>query len=347
MLYEKVVFPLVDRFTKEDPELAHELALWLLRTVERVPPLVRLLEQHAHPKSAIPICALGANFPHQVGLAAGFVKNGEPILTILRALGFGFVEIGTVLPSRQTGSPRPRLARLPGNGALINWLGFPSQGVSVVARNLAGYAALPLPLGINIGPLAEHANNVEAVEQDCSAVIEQLLPWATYFVLNLSSPNTPGLRALQHEEHLAYLVPRLIATIHRGSRENAIPAVPLLIKLSPDLETPDQLVHLVAEALEHGAAGIIATNTTVRFSVRGQHGERFDKGGLSGKPLRSLMLDTVRIVRTHFPRSVIIASGGISTAEDVRAACDHGADLCQVYTAWVYRGPFLLRHLAG
>ncbi len=330
-LYQRLVRPLLFRL---DAETAHHLALRSLALIGRIKPLRQALTSfQPHAKSTK---LFGLNFPNPIGLAAGFDKNGIA-LPAWGALGFGFIEIGTVTAHPQPGNPRPRIFRLPEQQALINRLGFNNDGADAIGdrlRKLRLTSRWPrVPVGINLGkskitPLAE-------APDDYAYSFRRLAKLADYIVLNVSSPNTPGLRSLQETDALAQL-------LHRLREENRSVKKPILLKIAPDL-LPADLEQIVGTSEEAGIAGLIATNTTI------DHGSvptALDQtGGLSGRPLHEKSTAIVRALRalTKLP---IIASGGITDAESAREKIEAGADLLQVYTGFIYRGPSLLREIA-
>lgn len=251
-------------------------------------------------------------------------------------LGFSFVEVGTVTPLPQPGNEKPRLFRLPEDSALINRLGFNSGGVDVVERNLGalfdGAAPGAPPVAVNVGKNRD--TPPESALQDYLSVWRRLARFAAYGVVNVSSPNTPGLRALQTPAFVRDVVAALLETV---------PEKPLLVKLSPD-EPDDALVELTGEAVAAGAAGVVLTNTTVkREGIRSRQAS--EQGGLSGAPLRARATDAVRVVRHAYQDAFIIGVGGIFTGADLLERLAAGADLCQTYTAFVYRGPSVVARI--
>ena len=319
-----------------EPERAHHFALNCLRRAPQIPGALALLRSFAPPPQ--PRTLFGLTFPNPIGLAAGFDKNGVAI-PAWEALGFGFVEIGTVTAQPQPGNPTPRIFRYPQQSALINRLGFNNEGADVVAARLQKLRKSSLrpsiPIGVNLGkskvtPLAE-------ASADYLYSFRQLHPVADYIVLNVSSPNTPGLRTLQ--EHAA-----LVALLHVITDENArlSPPKPILLKIAPDL-SDESLGEIVAAAEEFGLAGLIATNTTLDHSAISPADD--EAGGLSGAPLRERSTAIVRFLRNR-TRLPVIASGGVVDSESGREKIAAGAQLLQVYTGLVYRGPSLIAELA-
>ena len=317
------------------PESAHALALNVLKLTASLP---------AQPPGGPPTETLGLRFPNRVGVAAGLDKDAVAVPGLAR-LGFGFVEVGTVTPRPQTGNPKPRLFRLHEDRALVNRMGFNSAGVAALAANLQrARPCVDVPIGVNIGknrdtPLAESANDY----QQCLAAVHEV---ADYIVVNLSSPNTPGLRDLQAPSAARSLLEGLVALRDRLAAESTTKP-PLLAKVAPDLP-PQELEATASAALEAGAAGIVAVNTTTARpeSLRSRHAA--EVGGLSGQPLFQGALAAVRRLRHCIGDGPgLIAVGGIGGGDDARAMIDAGADLVQVYTALVYEGPAFARTLAA
>lgn len=324
--------------TRIDPETAHHLGF---RGVRVAAPALRALGRPGEP-----VEALGLRFPNVLGLAAGFDKNAVGI-DALAALGFGHVEIGTVTGEAQPGNPRPRLFRLPADRAVVNRMGFNNDGAETVAQRLSARGRRgDTVLGVNIGKTKVVPDDDQAaVEADYEKSARLLTPHADYLVVNVSSPNTPGLRNLQSVEKLEPLLQRV-----RRTADEACPQrrVPLLVKIAPDLADEDVLA--VADlALAIGLDGIIATNTTIsRAGLRTDAAEveRIGAGGLSGRPLTARALDVTRMLRQRVgPDLTLIGVGGITTVDDARARLDAGADLLQGYTAFIYQGPLWPRRI--
>ena len=330
-LYERVVRPLLFSLS---PEAAHNVALRNLRLAASSPALLRLLE--AFRPAPDPRSVFGLTFPNPIGLAAGFDKNGVA-LPAWAAMGFGFIEIGTVTALAQPGNPKPRIFRYPEHRALINRLGFNNDGAEVVARRLRALRESgrwpAVPVGVNIGK--SKAAPLEHAVDDYLSSFRLLAPQADYVVLNVSSPNTPGLRSLQGQDQLDQLL-RAVAA------ENASVGRPVLVKIAPDLSLAE-LGEAIDVAERNNIAGIIATNTTLDHSAIPP--DRDQTGGLSGGPLRTKATEFVRTI-TARSRLPVIASGGILDAESAREKFAAGASLIQVYTGFVYRGPALLRAIA-
>ncbi|PAU64066.1 dihydroorotate dehydrogenase (quinone) [Pseudomonas sp. PIC25] len=323
-----------DLLFKLSPETSHELSIDLIGAGGRLG-LNRLLSK---PVPSLPVRVMGLEFPNPVGLAAGLDKNGDAIDGFAQ-LGFGFIEIGTVTPRPQPGNPKPRLFRLPEAEAIINRMGFNNQGVDhLLARvKAAKYKGV---LGINIGKNFD--TPVERAVDDYLLCLDKVYPHASYVTVNVSSPNTPGLRSLQFGESLKQLLEALrqrqedLAQLH-GRR------VPLAIKIAPDMS--DEETVQVAEALrDAGMDAVIATNTTLgREGVQGMlHAD--EAGGLSGAPVRDKSTHTVRVLADALGgRLPIIAVGGITEGRHAAEKIAAGASLVQVYSGFIYKGPALIR----
>ena len=296
-----------------------------------------------HPPG-FPIRVLGLNFPNRIGLAAGFDKNAQA-WPAAAALGFGHVEIGTVTARPQPGNPAPRMFRYPARQAAINRMGFNNQGAARVAARLSrqdGPGRRRIPLGINLGK--SKAADIDSATQDYLASFGHLADFADYLVLNVSSPNTPGLRALQDEERLRELLGAIGAANRSRADQPGRAHVPVLLKIAPDL-SEGQVDTVLAVIDEFRLDGIIATNTTI--SRPEGWPAPAEAGGLSGAPVREMSTVVIRrIAKVTGGKLPIIGVGGIFTPDDVREKLDAGASLVQVYTALIYKGPFLARDLA-
>ena len=331
--YERLVRPLLFSM---DAEKAHHLAMQCLRRAPQIPGAFPFLRAFAPPAQAVNVC--GLTFRNPIGLAAGFDKNGVAI-PAWEAMGFGFVEIGTVTAQPQPGNPAPRIFRYPGQRALINRLGFNNEGAATIADRLQKLRASPvapsIPIGVNLGK--SKMTPLEEAPADYLHSFRQLHSVADYIVLNVSSPNTPGLRGLQENAALVVLLRTLTDENGRLSRPK-----PIFLKIAPDL--PEQsLADIVGAAEEFGLAGLIATNTTLDHSSIPSSLDQ--TGGLSGAPLRERATAVVRFLRsrTDLP---LIASGGVVDAPSGREKIAAGANLLQVYTGLIYRGPGLISELA-
>ena len=317
-----------------DAERAHGIGLASLEAAYRsgLNPLI------AKPPKPLPTKAFGLTFPNPVGLAAGLDKNGAHIDALL-ALGFGFVEVGTVTPRPQPGNPKPRMFRLPQQEAVINRLGFNNEGVDALVRNVGKARRTGGLLGINIGKNKDTPN--ESAEDDYLHCLRKVYGLADYITVNISSPNTAGLRELQEEQALRRLVSMLrdeqeALASHHGRR------VPMLVKIAPDLSEND--IDAAGRVLgDLGVDGVIATNTTIgREGVEGaRHAD--EVGGLSGAPLLSRSTAVLRMLRTRLPESIpLVGVGGILHGADAATKQAAGATLMQVYTGLIYRGPALI-----
>jgi dihydroorotate dehydrogenase len=311
------------------PEQAHALgmsALRLLGAVRSAPAL-------AAGGPDLSVTSAGLRFAHPVVLAAGFDKDAEAVAGFFGA-GFAGVEVGTVTPRPQPGNSAPRLFRIPEARALINRMGFNNHGVDAMAARLRALGRRPGPIGVNLGKNKD--TPLERAMDDYVAGVETLGPLADYVVINVSSPNTPGLRQLQQSEPL-----RALLSAVKVRLEAVAPGKPLLLKIAPDL-APEEVDAVVDVAVEVGIAGLICTNTTLtRPGVQGPVAA--EAGGLSGAPLAPLALETLRRAAARARgRIALWASGGVFTADDVLERLEAGADLVQVYTAFVYEGPFFV-----
>jgi dihydroorotate dehydrogenase len=341
-----ILYDLVRPFLFSLPaETAHHLGTGLL-DLSLAPPPVRALVRSriAVDAPALAVERFGIRFPNPVGLAAGFDKTGE-LFNALGALGFGFVEIGTVTAHAQPGNPHPRLFRLPDDRALLNRMGFNNPGAETVAARLRKARIEPV-LGINLGK--SKVTPLEAAAGDYLRSLELLEPFARYLVVNVSSPNTPGLRQLQDAAPLRDLLRALRIRATELAAARGEPARPILLKIAPDLTDP-QIEEAVAIAREEGIAGIIATNTTVsRKELRTPRArvEALGAGGISGAPLRMRAREVVSLVwKTSGGAMPIVGVGGIFTADDAWEMVRAGASLVQLYTGFIYRGPLVAREI--
>ena len=315
------------------PELAHRLALGGFAALSKL----GLASLFSTEIPLAPVRVMGIEFPNPLGLAAGFDKNAEHLAAFQR-LGFGFIEVGTVTPRPQPGNPKPRLFRLPEAEALINRMGFNNKGVECLVKNITG-AKYSGVLGINIGKNLD--TSLDEAHRDYLYCLEKVYSLASYIAINISSPNTRGLRDLQAVEQLEGLLRPLLARRDQLAETHS-KYVPLAVKVAPDLEEEEirEMSELITE-LKLDA--VIATNTTTdKRAVKGlQHGD--EQGGLSGRPLRSRSTEVLRFFRKSLPSEIpLIGVGGIYSAEDARDKLDAGASLVQVYSGLVYRGPELL-----
>ncbi|MFD9894356.1 quinone-dependent dihydroorotate dehydrogenase [Amycolatopsis sp. NPDC059027] len=342
MLFEKIVRPALYRMAYHDPELVHERTVAALARLSRVSPALKALEKVY--RTDDPVTVLGLRFPNRVGLAAGMDKNGRA-LAAWPALGFGFVEVGTVTRHAQPGNPKPRLFSLPVTDAVINRMGFNNEGAQALATRLAASGKPGVPLGISIGK--SKVTPLDEAVEDYRFSLRALHPYADYFAINVSSPNTPGLRALQDRAALAELLTELRLTSGALAEEAGRPPTPLLVKVAPDL-TDEALAELLEVCLEHGVAGVIATNTTLGRDgiVPAEAGLSAETGGLSGSPLTARALEVVRFVQDRTEGKLpIIGVGGILGAGDAARMLDAGASLVQLYTGFALHGPGLVRRV--
>ncbi|MGZ3447431.1 MAG: quinone-dependent dihydroorotate dehydrogenase [Myxococcaceae bacterium] len=315
------------------PEQAHALGMSALRLLG----MVRSAPALPAGGPDLSVTSAGLRFAHPVVLAAGFDKDAEAVAGFFGA-GFAGVEVGTVTPRPQPGNPAPRLFRIPEARALINRMGFNNHGVDAMAARLRALGRRAGPVGVNLGKNKD--TPLERAVDDYVAGVERLGALADYVVVNASSPNTPGLRSLQQPEQLR----ALLATV-RARLQAVSPGKPLFLKIAPDL-APEEVDAIVDVAVEVGIAGLICTNTTLaRPGVQGPVAA--EAGGLSGAPLAPLALGTLRRAAARARgRLALWASGGVFTADDVLARLEAGADLVQIYTAFVYEGPgYVLRLL--
>ncbi len=339
-MYKRLILPLLFRF---DAESIHHFVTSLMKLAFAIPGVSALsrhwfvvndarLERHL----------FGLTFPNPVGMAAGFDKNAE-LVRELSDLGFGFVEIGTVTPRPQPGNPRPRLFRLKADGGLLNRMGFNNKGAGPAAGRLRQFGknrnGRRVIVGGNIGKNKDTAN-ADALT-DYLLAFRELFDTVDYFVVNVSSPNTPGLRDLQEREPLTHLLTALQTENHQQPNPK-----PILLKIAPDL-TNGQLDDIIAIVADTGIAGVIATNTTIsraELTTNAQVVTQMGAGGISGPPLRERATEVIRYLHRQsggaFP---IIGVGGIASARDAQEKLDAGASLIQVYTSFIYEGPGLAK----
>jgi len=328
------------------PEWVHYFSMNGLRLLRRVG-LGKLIVRSFTPRNTVPFSFLGIQFPNRVGLGAGFDKNAR-YLSELRCLGFGCVEIGTVTPLAQAGNDKPRLFRLPKDKALINRMGFNNDGVKTITQRLKRWSEVNkdregtrLIIGGNIGKNKMTPN--EDAWKDYETCYRELHPYVDYFVVNVSSPNTPGLRELQEKESL-----RKILTHLQGiNREEAVNR-PLLLKIAPDL-SQEQVDAVVSLALEIKLDGLVVSNTTISregLTTPADRVQAIGPGGLSGRPLKTKSTELVKYICTQTSgRIPVIASGGIFTGTDAREKINMGASMVQVWTGFIYEGPAIVKRI--
>lgn len=319
-----------------EPERAHKISLWSLDLAYKL----GLLGLFVGKRISAPVTVMGIEFPNAVGLAAGLDKNGDHIDS-LAACGFGFVEIGTVTPRAQPGNPKPRLFRLVDDQAIINRMGFNNHGVDYLVQQVKK-SNRDCVLGINIGKNRD--TPLDQATSDYQKALSSVYPYADYVTINISSPNTPGLRDLQHGEELEQLLKVLkhdqaeLQGVHKRY-------VPLMVKIAPDLEE-DEIMDLAATFIKYEIDGIIATNTTNERPGL-TDALSAEQGGLSGKPLNTRSDSVLRSLVSHTRGSIpIIAVGGVFTADDAQRKMALGASLVQIYTGFIFEGPALVRECA-
>ncbi|NBB79865.1 MAG: quinone-dependent dihydroorotate dehydrogenase [Verrucomicrobia bacterium] len=341
VIYEKIMRP---AFFRMDPEQAHDRGRSALMAMGAVPMLCRLVRRYNLVKEDKPVKLFGLEFPNRVGLAAGMDKDGE-FPKAIEALGFGHAEVGTVTPEAQPGNPRPRLFRYPEHGALINRMGFNNKGAKSMLHALSkNYpkGKRGMPVGVNIGKAK--TTSLENAVDDYLACFRKLADQADFFTINISSPNTQGLRDLQTEAYLRDLLRTLRDENLAYARKLGHSPHPLLLKIAPDLSF-QEIDRIITVLLDLEYDGIIATNTTIARPA-GFPGK--ETGGLSGGAfIRRRSTDVINyIYKATEGKLPIVGVGGIDSAESAGEKIDAGASLVQIYTGWVYRGPFFARELA-
>ncbi len=337
-MYQRYLRPLLFRY---DPEAVHHATFWILRLALALPGMPWLMKRWFSLDSpALERTVFGLTFPNPVGLAAGFDKDAL-LAHRWKALGFGFVEVGTVTPRPQSGNPKPRLFRLPADQAIINRMGFNNRGLDAMVKRLRKGRSKGIVLGANIGKNKDTPN--EAAAEDYLTCFRALFPYVDYFVVNVSSPNTPGLRSLQEKGPLSTILNTLQAENQLMPRPR-----PLLLKIAPDL-SHDQLDDIIEVVKATGLDGLIATNTTIsreNLHTPAQEVAAIGAGGLSGLPLTHMAWETKRYLRERLgPDFPIIGVGGIMETLDARMRLDRGADLIQIYTGFIYQGPMFVKRI--
>jgi dihydroorotate dehydrogenase len=320
-----------------DPERVHDQILARLATAGNSAAGRALLHSLAGASPSSPVHAMGLLFPHPIGLAAGFDKNAVAI-PALQALNFSFLEIGTVTPRPQSGNPKPRVWRFPEANALVNALGFPGEGMNVVRERLEELRERKLirvPIGINLGKNKD--TSAESAPSDYLAVFRELSDAGDYFVVNVSSPNTPGLRDMQSVESLKLILHPLLELRAKSPK-------PLLVKIAPDLSN-DDVIAIARLVREFALDGIVSANTTIN-RAQVPRAASLDRGGLSGSPLYPRTLHLAKLLRSELKaEQTLIAVGGIDSAGRVKEMLEAGANLIQIYTAFIYEGPRAVRNL--
>lgn len=335
MFYQYFIKPFFFLF---DPERAHYLLADMIKffmKIPGVPALFRFFYGYEHPQ--LKRTVFGIEFPNPVGLAAGFDKNAL-LIDEFSNVGFGFIEVGTVTPKPQDGNEKPRLFRLPEDGAIINRMGFNNEGLDAMKKRLQNRKSHVI-VGGNLGKNKVTPN--EAAEEDYCLGFEALYDVVDYFVVNVSSPNTPNLRALQEKEPLRNLLLRL-QTLNLAKPKQK----PILLKIAPDLSN-DQLDDVIEIVLATGIAGLIATNTTLsREGLKSNAEIVGQQGGLSGKPVRARSTEVIAYIHQKSNGQIpIIGVGGIHSAEDAIEKMRAGASLVQIYTGFIYEGPGLIKKI--
>ena len=327
-IYERLIRPLLFRL---DPETAHHLAIRGLQLSSLTPLFWRLVQIKPNPKFTKDL--FGLHFPNPVGLAAGFDKNAVA-LPAWAGLGFGFAEVGTITSMKQDGNPKPRIFRIAESEALINRLGFNNEGADGVALRLEALKQSgrwpEIPVGINLGK--SKIIPLEAAAEDYCRAFRSLSHWGDYFALNVSSPNTPGLRQLQERD----AIQELFSVVRHEAGEK-----PVLVKIAPDLDWR-QMENVLEMAESHHLAGVIATNTTIDHNA--VPAQFRTEGGLSGSPLQRKAMEVLQFVKQR-SKLPVISVGGIMSADEALRRLDAGADLIQIYTGLIYRGPGLIREI--
>lgn len=334
-MYKLIIRPILFLW---NPEAAHHLVFKALKFWMQVPGLKYLMTKlYSSASKKHEIQLMGLTFPNPIGLAAGFDKNAV-LFEELAAFGFGFIEIGTLTPKPQPGNPAPRMFRLPEDGGLINRMGFNNEGVDAAVKLLENRKSSVI-IGGNIGKNKDTPN--ENATDDYEICFESLFPVVDYFVVNVSSPNTPGLRALQDKEPLTKLLQNIQQLNNSKSKRK-----PLLLKIAPDL-TNEQLDEIIEIVKITELDGIIATNTTIsRENLKSPKSIIGEMGGLSGKPLTSRSTEVIRYLRNKSDKNlVIIGVGGIFSSGDAKEKLNAGANLVQVYTGFIYEGPGMVKRI--
>lgn len=340
MLYRNIAKPVLFRL---DAEKAHHLTVDGLGRVSSIPGALSLLKGmygvREYPELSVQLG--GLRFRNPVGLAAGLDKNAAAVKGF-SSLGFGFMEVGTVTPRPQKGNDQPRLFRLSSDEALVNRMGFNNVGTEAMAVNLHKAGKHTIPVAVNIGKNKDTPN--EEAEEDYRKCVKALYPFGDFFVVNISSPNTPGLRNLQHGAELANLVAAVKDEMEQQHRKTGGQPKPIFVKIAPDV-TGNELEYMVETLVQGKVSGIIATNTTISRDGL-THPNAKETGGLSGKPLTDRSTEVIRgVYKITQGKVPIIGCGGIFSPQDAYDKIRAGANLVEVYTALIYRGPGLIREL--
>lgn len=340
MLYRNILSPFIFRIYNKDPEVAHEHVIALLNNLGKNSWITEAIRKIFSVEDVrLEQNLLGLKFLNPVGLAAGFDKNAIAIHA-LAALGFGLIEVGTITRHQQNDVPRPRILRLPKHKAIINWMGFNNEGADEIAGRLADAKRIGVPLGINLGK--SKITSLEEVAADYLYSLSLLYPYGDYFVINVSSPNTLGLRKLQDKGRLDNLLKAIMSEATSLSEQKGKRRKPIFVKVAPDLEWK-AIDELLQVCTDNSVDGIIATNTTIDHS--GLSDKVPEICGLSGRPLFPRAVSIVRHIRKQLPDMVIIGVGGIFTCGDAYAMFKAGANLLQILTSLIYEGPFVVKKI--
>ena len=339
--YTSIIRPVLFRFA---PETVHHFTFSFLRIAFKIPLVRSIVSSTYSSDKSISRKLMGIDFPNPIGLAAGFDKDAK-LYSELSALGFGFIEVGTITPKPQPGNDKPRLFRLPKDSAIINRMGFNNHGVEQMVINLKKNNSRVI-IGGNIGK-NKNTPNEDAVK-DYIICFESLFNVVDYFVVNVSSPNTPGLRALQEKEPLLKILNALQILNNQLAIEYSKKRKPVLLKIAPDL-TNEQLDEIVEVLHDSGLDGVIATNTTIsreNLNSDAQEIARIGAGGLSGKPLAKRSTEVIKYLAERSDKKfIIIGVGGIHSETDAIEKLNAGADLIQLYTGFIYEGPALIQRI--
>ena len=333
-MYNKLIKPFLFLF---DPELVHDFVFFSIKILNKIPfveLILRSIYTINNPKLKRKV--LGIDFPNPIGLAAGFDKDAK-LFKELSNFGFGFIEVGTVTPLKQNGNPKKRLFRLEADDALINRMGFNNEGVESLITRLK--KKKDLIIGVNIGK--NKNTDIQNSVNDYEFCFNKLHPYVDYFAINISSPNTPNLRLLQKKDALLKILKRLTFLNNNKSKQK-----PIFIKISPDIDNK-QLEDIIDSVIKTKLSGIIATNTTLsRENLNSNINLKNESGGLSGKPLNDRSNEIIRFISKKSKKSfIIIGVGGIQSSKDAIDKIKAGADLIQIYTGFIYKGPGLIKKI--